>query len=112
MMVHMVAYITGMGITGMRGSRTISMRMGPGSIIRYTTIKNQTVTTVMLNHQAMDTTTTCIITALSVVTMGIPIFISDIQGIHTRMHLLCLLPRLITITTLRVALTQMLLHTI
>jgi hypothetical protein len=104
MMVHMVAHTTGTDTIGMHGFPTMLL-VGP--ITQYMDTKNQTVTTVMLNHQAMDITITCIITALSVVMMGIPILILDIQDIRIHMHLLCLLPRLITITTLRVALTQM-----
>jgi hypothetical protein len=39
--------------------------------------------------------------------MGIPMPTMDIQAIHIHMHLLILVPMLTTITTVQVALTQM-----
>jgi hypothetical protein len=105
MMVHMAAHITGTGTIGMHGYPTGRL-LGPTT--QYMDIKNQTVTTVMLNHQETVTTITCIITALSVGMMGIPMPTMDIQAIHIPMHLLILVPMLTTITTVQVALTQML----
>jgi|LakMenEpi03Aug12_release.lakeMendotaPanAssembly.Ray.scaffolds.fasta_scaffold1095740_2 hypothetical protein len=104
MMVHMAAHITGTGTIGMRGDPTL---FGLGPITQYMDIKNQTVTTAMLNHQETVTTITCIITGQLVGMMGIPMPTMDIQAIHIHMHLLILVPMLTTITTVQVALTQM-----
>jgi hypothetical protein len=106
MMVHMVVHTTGMGTIGMHGDPITMVFLG--HITQYMDTKNQTVTTVMLNHQEMDITITCSITGQLVDMMGTFMPTMDIQAIHIPMHLLIPVVLPTTITTVQVALTQML----